>query len=127
MEAQRWRQTGRGQLGYMLICLISVNLLHAGHSVPAHRLTCVCVSVCWGGGGVHRCCLLMLTATLHAAVEPFVSVFTVPLMGLDSVMKEPVSDGHSNPFFLQPEEAAITQTVAAPPRSPPCLTPALLI
>lgn len=50
MEAQRWRQTGRGQLGYMLICLISVNLLHAGHSVPAHRLTCVCVSVCWGGG-----------------------------------------------------------------------------
>lgn len=51
MEAQRWRQTGRGQLGYMLICLISVNLLHAGHSVPAHRLTCVCVSVCWGVGG----------------------------------------------------------------------------
>lgn len=61
----------------------------------------------------------MLTATLHAAVEPFVSVFTVPLMGLDSVMKEPVSDGHSNPFFLQPEEAAITQTVAAPPTLTP--------
>lgn len=66
------------------------------------------------GGGARRCCLLRLTATLPAAVEQFVSLFTVPLMGLGGVMKEPVSEGHSNPFFLQAEEATIAQTGTAP-------------